>query len=379
MTEKSPFGPESGSGRNSGLASGLISGPQASSVADNAFGHFGDRSREIFRYIVDAYMETGEPVGSRTLSRRLPSSLSPATIRNAMADLQDAGLLYAPHTSAGRLPTERGLRLYVDGLMEINALTGDERRSIESECAARGKSVPQVLEQVTRTLAGLSHCAGIVLAPKIDAPFKHIEFVNLGPGRALVVMVTTSGIVENRIIEVPLGMPVSTLVEAGNYLSARLVGRTLGEARSQIMKELEDQRAELDGLVRRVVAEGLASWTGDQDESYLVVRGQSHLLENLTAVDDLERIRQIFSVLETRENVVRLLDETGRADGVNIFIGAEHELFKGSGCSMVVASFRDSQEKIAGAIGIIGPTRINYARIIPMVDYTARVIEKLIG
>src|SRR6201999_2961126 len=209
-----------------------------------------DRSREIFRLIMDAYLETGEPVGSRTLSRRL-GQLSPATIRNVMADLEELGLLFAPHTSAGRLPTELGLRLFVDGLMELGGLTEAERASIDGQCQAVGRSMPEVMEQASTMLSGLSHCAGMVVAPKTDRPLKHIEFVHLGPGRALVVLVTEGGMVENRVIDVPVGLPPSSLVEATNYLTQRLAGRTLATARSEINQDLESQRVELDELTRK--------------------------------------------------------------------------------------------------------------------------------
>jgi heat-inducible transcriptional repressor len=337
-----------------------------------------ERSREIFRVIVDGYVATGEPVGSRTLSRRLGQNLSPATIRNVMADLEEAGLLYAPHTSAGRLPTEAGLRLFVHGLLEIGRLAEDERRSIESLCAARGKSLAQALEEATSALSGLSHCAGIVVVPKQERPLKHLEFVHLGPGRALVVLVTEDGLVENRVIELPLGLPPAALVSAGNYLNARLIGRTIEEARAEIEEEIASNKARLDELTSKLVATGLASWAGGEG-SALIVRGQANLLEDVTALTDLERLRTLFEMLETRETMLRLLDASKQGEGVQIFIGAESHLFGITGCSVVIAPYHNSREQIVGAIGVIGPTRLNYARIIPMVDYTAKVIGRLIG
>lgn len=340
-----------------------------------------DRSREVLKHIVDAYVETGAPVGSRTLSRSLGLGLSPATIRNVMADLEDLGLLFAPHTSAGRLPTDMGLRLFVDGLLEIGNLTQDERAHIESQMAADGRSMAEVLEEASETISGLSRCAGLVVAPKMSDPLKHIEFVSLAPGRALVVLITVSGVVENRIIDVPPGLPASSLVEASNYLSARLTGRTLEEANADILTELEQQRAELDALTSRVIERGLASWGGSQGGrgGALILRGQSQLLEDVNALEDLERIRQLFTLLETKDALVRLLDLTGSADGVQIFIGAENKLFGLAGCSMIIAPYSNSQQKVVGAIGVIGPTRIDYARSIPMVDYTAKVIGRLVG
>jgi heat-inducible transcriptional repressor len=342
-------------------------------------GALNERSREIFRHVVDAYVETGEPIGSRTLSRRLASHLSPATIRNVMADLEEAGLLFAPHTSAGRLPTEYGLRLFVSGLLEVGALAPEEREQIDLRCRAAGRSLEQLLGEATTMLSGLSACAGLVLAPKTDAALKHIEFVNLGPGRALVVMVTEAGVVENRLIEVPRGLPPSALQEATNYLAARLAGRTLEEAREAVTEELENKRAQLDELSTRVVQEGLATWTGSKTDGALIVRGQGNLLQDVHAIEDLERIRHLFDALETREQMLRLLDLVNTAEGVQIFIGSENELFSTAGCSMIVAPYQNSREEIVGAIGVIGPTRINYARIIPLVDYTAKVIGRLIG
>ena len=338
-----------------------------------------ERSREIFRRIVESYVETGEPVGSRTLSRSLRLALSPATIRNVMADLQEAGLLYAPHTSAGRLPTEAGLRLFVDGLLEIGGLTEEERTDIDVKCSATGRSVEEALAEATSMLSGLADCAGLVLAPKSETPLKHIEFVGLTDGRALVVMVGENGVVENRLIEVPVGIPPSALVEARNFLSARLVGRTLTEARAEIAAELKEHRAQLDQLTTEVVETGLATWAGESQSGYLIVKGQAKLLENITAIEDLEQIRTLFQALETKETMARLLELAHDAEGVQIFIGADNALFALAGCSMVVAPFANSSEKIVGAIGVIGPTRINYARIIPMVDYTAKVISRVIG
>jgi heat-inducible transcriptional repressor len=338
-----------------------------------------ERSREILRLIVDAYVETGEPIGSRTLSRKMGMELSPATIRNAMADLEDLGLLMAPHTSAGRLPTEQGLRLYVHGLLEHGDLTRDEQEKIDSQCAALGRSVPEVLEEATSLLSDLSSCAGLVVAPKHEEALKHIEFVALGPGRALVVLVTQSGQVENRIIDVPVGLPPSSLVEASNFLSARLLGRSLIEARKGVRQELDEQRAQLDALTSRLVETGLATWSGGERGGALIVRGQSQLLSDVQVVEDLERVRLLFTALERKEALSRLLDLADKAEGVQIFIGSESELFGLSGCSMVIAPYSNSQQQIVGAIGVIGPTRIDYARIIPMVDYTAKVVGRILG
>jgi heat-inducible transcriptional repressor len=338
-----------------------------------------ERSREIFRQVVDAYIETGEPVGSRTLSKRLRSELSPATIRNVMADLEDAGLLFAPHTSAGRMPTDAGLRLFVDGLLEVGDISEAERRNISQQCAGSGLSVEGLLERATATLSGLTRCAGLVMAPKTDVALRHIEMVSLSPGRALVVLVTENGIVENRIVATPPDLPPSSLVEASNFLSARLVGRTVQEAREEILGEIQAHQAQLDELTSRVVESGLAMWAGDDKGGSLIVRGQAHLLSDVQAIGELEQIRALFSALETRETILKVLSMVDQAEGVQIFIGANNALFNLAGCSMIVSSFRDGRQRVVGALGVIGPTRINYARIIPMVDYTAKLVSRLIG
>jgi heat-inducible transcriptional repressor len=348
-------------------------------VSPSVIAEMNERSREIFRQVVEGYMASGEPIGSRTLARRLGSNLSPATIRNVMADLEELGLLTSPHTSAGRLPTDMGLRLFVDGLLEIGRLSDEERKEIDGQCVAVGRSMAEMLDSATAALSGLSRCAGLVMAPKSDSPLKHIEFVNLGPGRALVVMVSENGDVENRLIDLPPGMPVNSLVEASNYLAARLVGRTLAEASADILAEIGEKRAQLDALASRLVEDGLAVRTEETGLGSLIVHGRHNLLDDVTAVDDLERIRQIFEILERKESMLRLLEAANSGEGVRIFIGTESDLFQHAGCSMVIAPYKNSREKIVGAIGVIGPTRINYARIIPMVDYTAKVIGRLIG
>lgn len=337
------------------------------------------RSREILRLVVEAYMATGEPVGSRLLAKRLEHKLSPASIRNTMADLEDAGLLYAPHTSAGRLPTESGLRLFVDGLLQVGDLTQDERNSIENRCAASGRGFQEVLAEATGVLSGLSGHAGLVVAPKEDAPLRHVEFVPVAPGRALVVLVTESGQVENRMVELPLGMAPSALAEAGQFLSRRLAGRTMGSARRDIYEELEKRRAEFDLLTTKVVEAGLAVWGGEPGKGTLIVRGSATLLDDVAAVADLERIRALMEELENTEDMLRLIDLTQGSEGVRIFIGSENKLFRQAGCSLIVAPLQNQQQRIVGAIGVIGPTRMNYARVVPMVDFTAQVVGRLLG
>jgi heat-inducible transcriptional repressor len=337
------------------------------------------RAAAVLREIVEQYVETGEPVGSRTLSRRLPMHLSPATIRNVMADLTDSGLLFAPHTSAGRLPTDQGLRLFVDGLLNFGELTEDERASISAALAASGRSLEATLTEASLMLSGLSSAAGLVLAPKSEGALRHIEFVPLGHGQALVVLVGADGHVENRVIETPPGLPPSALQQASNYLNARLSGRPLTELRCLVAEEMAANHTELDDLSTKVVAAGLATWTGSGRSGSLIVRGQARLLSDVTQIERLAAIQSLFERLEAQETMLRLLELAEQSDGVRIFIGAESDVFASSGVSMVVAPARNEAGRIVGAIGVIGPTRINYGRIIPVVDYTARVIGRLLG
>jgi heat-inducible transcriptional repressor len=341
-----------------------------------------ERSREIFRSIVDSYLATGEPVGSRNLSRILPIPLSPASVRNVMSDLEQLGLIYAPHTSAGRLPTELGLRFFVDALMEVGDLTESDRRAIEAQVAgtSQAKSLETILTEASQMLSGLTRSAGIVLTAKANVRLKHIEFVRLEPERALAVLVAEDGQVENRVLNVPPGVPTSALVEAANFLNARIRGKTLAELRQEIETAVQEGQAELDQLSQKIIAAGFASWSGGETEDrQLIVRGHAHLLEDLHALEDLERVRSLFDALETKRGVIDLLGRAERGEGVRIFIGSENKLFSLSGSSTIIAPYRDNKGSIVGVIGVIGPTRLNYARVIPMVDYTARVVSKLLS
>ncbi len=340
-----------------------------------------ERSREIFKRIVETYLETGEPVGSRNLSRALPMTLSPASVRNVMSDLESLGLIYAPHTSAGRLPTQTGLRLFVDGLLEIGDITEAERNQIEARMVAGGRrrGVDDFLAEAGEMLSGLSRCAGVVLAEKQSKTLRQVEFVNLGQGKALAVLVGDDGDVENRIVTLPEGLPLSSLNEATNYINARIGGLTLADARSRIEAEIEARRAQLDELTARVVTDGLATWSGDADDRQsLIVCGRAHLLEDVHAMEDLERVRLLFEDLDAKKDLIQLLGLAERADGVRIFIGSENKLFSLSGSALIVSPFEDSEQRIVGVLGVIGPTRLNYARIIPMVDYTARLLGRLV-
>lgn len=352
-------------------------------LMDQSLQSLGARSRDIFRVIVDAYLRDGEPMGSRNLSRLLPQSLSPATVRNVMSDLEQLGLIYAPHISAGRLPTQKGLRFFVDAFMEIGDLSDEERRVIEAQVKASGSaaSLEHVLTEASQMLSGLSRGAGLVLATKTEAPLKHMEFIQLEPDKALAVLVSQNGDVENRVLELPAGVTASQLHEASNFLNAHIRGRTLAEARAEIERLKEETRVALDALSQELVEKGLAVWAGREGDlpARLIVRGHGNLLENVTAQTDIELLRHLFEDLETKEGLIQLLDLAEEGSGVRIFIGSENKLFSLSGSSLVVAPYRDKDARVVGALGVIGPTRLNYARIVPMVDYTAQLISRMLG
>ncbi|HKH33655.1 MAG TPA: heat-inducible transcriptional repressor HrcA [Beijerinckiaceae bacterium] len=345
-----------------------------------AIAELNERSREIFKRIVESYLVTGDPVGSRNISRIIPMTLSPASVRNVMADLEHAGLIYAPHTSAGRLPTEIGLRFFVDAMLEIGDLSAEERERIDAQvrAAASGHTLETALAEASTLLSGVSRGAGIVLTSKQNPRLKHVEFVRLEPERALVILVSEDGSIENRVLDLPAGLPPSALTEAANFLNARIRGRTLAEIKADIEARRAEMERELDAITARLVEAGIATPSGSADARHLIVRGQANLLEDLRAVEDLERIRLLFADLETQTDVIELLTRAEGAEGVRIFIGSENKLFSLSGSSMIAAPFRDSSQKIVGVLGVIGPTRLNYARIVPMVDYTAKVVSRIL-
>ncbi len=346
----------------------------------SAFTAMDQRSRDIFREIVQTYLDTGEPVGSRTISRR-GVSLSPASIRNIMSDLADLGLLDSPHTSAGRVPTHAGLRMFVDSLLQIGEPSETDKRAIDSRLAGNGgRRFDSVLAEASELLSGLVGGAGLVTTPTRDAPVRHIEFVRISAEQALAVIVNENGDVENRVLSLPAGLPASALIEAGNFLNARMKGRTLAEARETVLSEVRTRRAALDAAAAKLIEEGMAQWSGEDPGRgrSLIVRGRANLLEDGQAADDLERVRTLFGELERSENLLNVLDTARDAEGVRLFIGSENPLFSLSGSAMIVAPYMNADRKIVGALGVIGPTRLNYARVIPMVDYTAQVVGRLI-
>ena len=339
-----------------------------------------ERSREIFRRLVEGYLESGGPVGSRTLTRTLNEEVSAATVRNVMQDLEFLGLLDSPHISAGRVPTQLGLRMFVDGLLEVDQLSKEDQLKLDQTVDRNSQDVSSVLDRVGSTLSALTHGASLVLTPKQEQPIKHIEFVSLSPDRALVVLVYSNGDVENRLFTPPVGQTPSAMREAANFLNAVLEGRTLSELLSTIQDDVDLRRQEIDSLAQELVTQGLAVWqTQGDDNERLIVRGRGNLLESEAHEEDLERIRNLFDDLERKRDIAEFLELTEQGDGVRIFIGSENKLFSLTGSSLVVSPYMNSERKIVGAIGVIGPTRLNYGRIVPLVDYTAQLVGKLIS
>ncbi len=340
-----------------------------------------ERSRAVFGRLVETYLATGDPVGSRTLSRAMEVRLSPATIRNVMQDLEELGLLGSPHISAGRVPTQLGLRLFVDGVLEIGAISQEERRQIERSLTGHEDDLSAMLDEAGSMLSGLSHCASLVFAPKHEAPIRHIEFISLSPDRALAVLVTEDGAVENRIFDPPPGLTPSAMRAAANFLNAHLRGQTISEAQGIITRHIEAYRAELDTLAAGLVERGIALWSegGSGAVERLIVRGRANLLEEGQGAEELDRMRLLFDDLETKRDIAQLLDLAEEAEGVRVFIGSENKLFSLSGSSLVISPYTDSRHRIIGAIGVIGPTRLNYGRIVPIVDYTARLVGSMLA
>ena len=350
------------------------------SDASHILDEMNDRSREVFRRVVESYLSSGDPVGSRTLTRTLSEKVSAATIRNVMQDLEFLGLLDSPHVSAGRVPTQLGLRMFVDGLLEVSDLDDEDRERIDATISSNSQDVGSMLDRVGSALSGVTRGASVVLTPKREAALKHIEFVSLAQDRSLVVLVFTDGHVENRIFTPPPGATPSSMREAANFLNALIDGRTLSDLRGVIQSEIAQRRQEIDVLAQELVESGLASWEGSSSETErLIVRGRSNLLETEGAEEELERIRSLFDDLERKRDIADFLELTEDGEGVRIFIGSENKLFSLSGSSLVVSPYMNADRKIIGAVGVIGPTRLNYGRIVPIVDYTAQLVGKLIS
>ena len=339
-----------------------------------------NRSREVFRRVVEGYLTDGEPVGSRTLSREFSEDISAATIRNVMQDLEFLGLLGSPHTSAGRIPTQLGLRMFVDGILEVSEVDKNDRKKIDKIVSDETNQVEDILDDISTTLSGVTQGASLVLTPKREAPIKHVEFLPLSPSQALVVLVFADGHVENRLFKPPPGQTPSSMKEAANFLNAIMEGNTLSEAKKLIKNEIDFRRQELDTLARDLVKSGLALWE-DTEERHerLIVKGRANLLNESSQQEDLDRIKNLFDDLERKRDIADFLELTEKGEGVRIFIGSENKLFSLTGSSLVVSPYMNSDRKIIGAVGVIGPTRLNYGRIVPVVDYTAQLVGKMIA
>ena len=337
-----------------------------------------DRARDVFRVVVESYLDSGAPIGSRTISKLSGLNLSPASIRNVMQDLEELGLLAAPHTSAGRMPTESGLRLFVDGMMQALEPSREERSTIEARAGTAGP-VEEALAATTAALSGLSACAGLVLVPPREIRLRQVAFVPLSADKAMAVLVGEDNAVENRVVDLPPGMPPAALTQAGNYMTAMLAGLTIAEARAKIGREIADERDALDGAARALIEQGLAVWSEDGDRRpVLIVRGQGRLID-AAAAQNLERVRELLDDLEGKQEIARLLDSASAGDSTRIFIGAENQLFALSGSSVIARPFRGLDGRVVGVVGVIGPTRLNYARVVPMVDFTAATLARLMG
>ena len=346
----------------------------------NLIQEMNERSRIVFRNLVDSYIETGEPVGSQTLAKALTEEISPATIRNVMQDLEVLGLLDSPHVSSGRIPTQQGLRLFVDALLEVGEISNKEQEIIDHSVKEDPKDLSNILTRAGSVLSGLTKTASLVLAPKTEAPIKHIEFVSLSAERALAVLVTADGMVENRVFEPPLGQTQSDFREAANFMNAYAKGLTLSELREVMVTEVSKRQLEIDKIAGQLVKDGLAVWDGkDTNNSRLIVRGRANLIDGTTAEDDFEKLRELFDDLERKQDIANFLNLTEKGEGVRVFIGSENKLFSLSGSSLVISPYMNSEHKIIGAVGVIGPTRLNYGRIVPIVDYTAQLVGKTLS
>lgn len=346
----------------------------------NIIQEMNERSKIVFRNLVDSYIETGEPVGSQTLANTLAEEISPATIRNVMQDLEVLGLLDSPHVSSGRIPTQQGLRLFVDTLLEIGEISNKEQEIIDYSIKEDPKNLSNILTRAGSVLSGLTKSASLVLAPKIEAPIKHIEFVSLSPERALAVLVTADGMVENRVFEPPLGQTQSDFREAANFMNSYAKGLTLSELREVMEREVSKRKLEIDKIAAQLVKDGLAVWDGkDTDNSRLIVRGRANLIDGTTAEDDFEKIRELFDDLERKQDIANFINLTEKGEGVRVFIGSENKLFSLSGSSLVISPYMNSEHKIIGAVGVIGPTRLNYGKIVPIVDYTAQLMGRTLS
>ena len=339
-----------------------------------------DKKKIVLNQIIDSYLIDGAPVGSKTLSNKSEEMASSSSLRNIMSQLEVMGLIYSPHVSSGRLPTEKGLRLYVDNLLAFQTIYNENDNLFLKDLNNAGQRGPkELLTEASASLSGMSSHAGIVVVPKTEKDLKHIEFVRLSKEKALVILIDSIGSVENRIITIDEGTPDMTFEMAGNYLNSKINGQNIDELRTKINLDIKKRKNEIDSLAASLISKGLAIWANDHSDSSLIIHGHDKLLDDVQAIEDLEKIKSLFSTLGNQELSIQLLEDIASASGVKIFIGSENRLFEGTGCSLIIAPIQTYEQKVFGALGVIGPKRMNYSKIISMVDYTSQIVSKLLN
>ena len=348
-------------------------------MSENLYVELTDRSKQIFKSVVETYLETGFPSGSETILKKGNIELSSSSIRSILVELQNEGLLYAPHTSAGRLPTEKGMRLFVDGLLEFGRLSKEDQENIKQQCVLKSSTFEEVLDEASKLISGLSNHVGIVVAPKYQNNIKHIEFIRLNKTQIMSIIASTNGQVENRIMEDKIGYSESILREISNYLNYKYKNKNIEEIKTSIVSDIENSKGRLELLSENLIKKGILELTPNSENPYIFLHGQSSLLKDEIISKDLDQIRKLFDEIENKSSFVNILEDTNSAKGVKIFIGSKNFLFKHSGLSMVMAPYKNKDKKIIGAIGVVGPTRLNYAKIVPLVDYTSKIIGKVLS
>ena len=347
-------------------------------MKSNLYLELTDRTKQIFKTVVESYLETGSPSGSETVLKKAGLDISSASVRNILSNLQKEGLLFSPHTSAGRVPTEKGMRFFVDGLLEFGRISKSEKENIEQLSSSKSKSYQEVLDEASRAISGLSNYAGIVIAPKYQKNLKHLEFIRLNQTQVMSILAYENGEIENRIIEDRGRFTNSQLLQTSNYLSDKFKNKNINEIKKIIEDEITNTRSSLEQISRKLVEKGIVEIEPKINNPYIFLHGQSKLLKDEIISKDLDEIRQLFDEIENKTTFIDILENAGKAKGVQIFIGSKNFLFKHSGLSMVMAPYKNREQKIVGAIGVVGPTRLNYSKIVPLVDYTSKVIGKVV-
>ncbi|MGD2082903.1 MAG: heat-inducible transcriptional repressor HrcA [Chromatiales bacterium] len=331
-----------------------------------------DRARFFLKVLVERYIQDGQPVGSRTLARDAGSDLSPATVRNVMADLEELGLVTSPHTSAGRIPTEEGYRFFVDSLITVRPLGDPEIQSLKEQLT-KARESGRLAESVSQVLSGVTHMAGVVMLPRRErVAFRQIEFLRLSGTRILAILVTSGGEVLNRIIQTEREFSASELEQSANYLNQTYGGRTLQDMRARLLKEMREVRRRMDGLMAFAVEMGSEVLRDEDALDDCFISGQTNLMD-FNDFSDLRRLRELFDAFTRKHDILYLLDACVRAEGMQIFIGRESGYEHLDRCSLITAPYA-VEDEVVGVLGVIGPTRMAYDRIIPIVDVTARLV-----